>query len=142
MTGTKEGACWDEHWVLYVSDELLGSTLGNNTTLYVNLLEFKENLGKKITGPDWPGLSHLLHSGNEADMGLGPWTYAFSSSYFFQFLDPCLCLQSVPSFPASHLILAPGKKWPRCLEQSSGLTWTSMLAQSRPQNWLRRCQFR
>ncbi|XP_042767670.1 U6 snRNA-associated Sm-like protein LSm3 isoform X2 [Panthera tigris] len=24
-----------------------------------------------------------------------------------KFLDPCLCLQSVPSFPASHLILAP-----------------------------------
>ena len=24
--GIKEGTCWDEHWVLYVSDELLGST--------------------------------------------------------------------------------------------------------------------
>ena len=34
--GIKEGTCWDEHWVLYVSDESLGSTLETNTTLYVN----------------------------------------------------------------------------------------------------------
>ena len=31
-----EGTCWDEHWVLYVSDELLGSTPEANTTLHVN----------------------------------------------------------------------------------------------------------
>ena len=32
----KEGTCWDKHWVLYVSDELLGSTPKTNPTLYVN----------------------------------------------------------------------------------------------------------
>ena len=32
----KKGTCWDEHWVSYVSDELLNSTPETNTTLYVN----------------------------------------------------------------------------------------------------------
>ena len=36
VMGIKEDAYWDEHWVLYVSDESLGSTLEANTTLYVN----------------------------------------------------------------------------------------------------------
>ena len=36
VMGTKEGTCQDEHWVLYVSDESLGSTPETNTTLYVN----------------------------------------------------------------------------------------------------------
>ena len=27
VMGIKEGTCWDEHWVLYVSDESLNSTL-------------------------------------------------------------------------------------------------------------------
>ena len=36
VMGIKEGTCWDEHWVLYGSDEPLGSTLETNTTLYVN----------------------------------------------------------------------------------------------------------
>ena len=31
----KEGTC-DEHWVLYVSDELLNSTPETNFTTYVN----------------------------------------------------------------------------------------------------------
>ena len=34
--GIKEGTCWDEHWVLYVSVESLGSTPETNSTLYVN----------------------------------------------------------------------------------------------------------
>ena len=34
--GIKEGTCWDEHWVLYVSDESLNSTPETNTTLYFN----------------------------------------------------------------------------------------------------------
>ena len=33
----KEGTCWDEHWVLYVSDKSLNSTPETITTLYVNL---------------------------------------------------------------------------------------------------------
>ena len=33
--GIKEGTCWEEHWVLYVSDGSLGST-ETNTPLYVN----------------------------------------------------------------------------------------------------------
>ena len=29
----KEGPCYVEHWVLYISDESLNSTLGNNIAL-------------------------------------------------------------------------------------------------------------
>ena len=36
----KEGTC-DEHWVLHVSDESLGSISETNIALYVNLLKFK-----------------------------------------------------------------------------------------------------
>ena len=32
----KEGTCYDEHWVLYVSDESLNSTSETNIALYVN----------------------------------------------------------------------------------------------------------
>ena len=32
----KEGTYWDEHWVTYVIDELLGSTPEAKITLYVN----------------------------------------------------------------------------------------------------------
>ena len=32
----KDDTCLDEHWVLYVSDESLGSTPETNTTLHVN----------------------------------------------------------------------------------------------------------
>ena len=39
--GIKEGTCWDEHWVLYVSDESLKSFPGTITTLYVNKLGLK-----------------------------------------------------------------------------------------------------
>ena len=41
VMGIKEGSCWDEHWVLYVSDESLGSAPETNTTLHVNRLKFK-----------------------------------------------------------------------------------------------------
>ena len=36
VMGTKEGTCWDEHWVLHVSDESLNSTPETNIALYVN----------------------------------------------------------------------------------------------------------
>ena len=36
VMGIKEGTCWDEYWVSYISDEALGSTPETNTTLYVN----------------------------------------------------------------------------------------------------------
>ena len=36
LMGTKEGTCWDEHCVLYLSDESPGSTPETNTTWYVN----------------------------------------------------------------------------------------------------------
>ena len=39
----KEGACYDKHWVLYISDESLNSTPETNISLYVNQLEFKKN---------------------------------------------------------------------------------------------------
>ena len=35
VMGVKEGTC-DEHWLLYVSDELLNSTPETNITIYVN----------------------------------------------------------------------------------------------------------
>ena len=34
--GIKEDTCWDEHWVLYVSDESLNSVPETVITLYVN----------------------------------------------------------------------------------------------------------
>ena len=34
--GIKEGTCWGEHSVLYVSDESLGFAPETNTTLCVN----------------------------------------------------------------------------------------------------------
>ena len=34
--GIKEGTCWDEHWVLHVSDESLNSTPEIIIALYVN----------------------------------------------------------------------------------------------------------
>ena len=46
----KEGTCYDEHWVLYVSDEPLNSTPEINIALYVNYLEFKQIFLKKETG--------------------------------------------------------------------------------------------
>ena len=34
MMGIEEDICWDEHWVLYVSDELQESTPKTKSTLY------------------------------------------------------------------------------------------------------------
>ena len=34
--GIKKGTCYDEHWVLYGSDESLNSTPEMNITLYIN----------------------------------------------------------------------------------------------------------
>ena len=34
VMGTEEGTCWDEHWVLYVSDESWESTPKTKSTLY------------------------------------------------------------------------------------------------------------
>ena len=36
VMGMKEGTCGDEHWLLYVRDESLGSTPETIVTLYVN----------------------------------------------------------------------------------------------------------
>ena len=36
VMGIKEGACWDEHWVLHVSDASPNSVPENIITLYVN----------------------------------------------------------------------------------------------------------
>uniref|UniRef100_A0A452S5U7 Uncharacterized protein n=1 Tax=Ursus americanus TaxID=9643 RepID=A0A452S5U7_URSAM len=36
VMGVEEGTCWDEHGVLYASDESLNSTPETNTTLYIN----------------------------------------------------------------------------------------------------------
>ena len=38
----KEGTCWDEPWVLYVSHESPGSTPEAKTSLHVNSLEPKK----------------------------------------------------------------------------------------------------
>ena len=45
--GIKEGTCYDEHCVLYVSDGLLNSTPETNIALYVNYLKFKIKKNKK-----------------------------------------------------------------------------------------------
>ena len=37
VMGIEEGTSWDEHWALYVSDELQESTPETKSTLYVNL---------------------------------------------------------------------------------------------------------
>ena len=34
VMGIEEGTCWDEHWVLYVSDESQESTPKTKSTLY------------------------------------------------------------------------------------------------------------
>ena len=34
VMGTEEGTCWDEHWVLYVSDEQWESIPQTKSTLY------------------------------------------------------------------------------------------------------------
>ena len=39
--GIKEGTCWDDDWVLYVSDESLNCMPEIIITLYVNQLGFK-----------------------------------------------------------------------------------------------------
>ena len=36
LMGIKEGTCYDEHWVLYVSSKLLNSIPKANIALYVN----------------------------------------------------------------------------------------------------------
>ena len=36
VMGRKECTCWDEHWMLYVSDEALNSTPEIIITIYVN----------------------------------------------------------------------------------------------------------
>ena len=36
LMGIEEGTCWDEHWVLYVSDDSRESTPEAKTMLYVS----------------------------------------------------------------------------------------------------------
>ena len=36
VTGIEKGTCWDEHWVMYVSDESQESTPEAKTTRYVS----------------------------------------------------------------------------------------------------------
>ena len=51
VVGIKEGIWCDEHWVLYVSDELLISIPETNILLYINSVKFKfqkEKLDAKI----------------------------------------------------------------------------------------------
>ena len=50
MMGIEEGICWDEHWVLYVSNESRESTPKTKSTLYtlsVSQLDNKLYLKKK-----------------------------------------------------------------------------------------------
>jgi len=41
MMGVKKGTYYDEHQMLYISDESLNSTPETKIILYVNKLEFK-----------------------------------------------------------------------------------------------------
>ena len=36
VMGINKGTCWDEHWMLYVSDESCNSVPETSTTLYAN----------------------------------------------------------------------------------------------------------
>ena len=45
----KEGTCYDEHWVLYVSDESLDSTPETSIAPYVNYQKFKSKISWKDT---------------------------------------------------------------------------------------------
>ena len=52
MIGIEEGTCWDEHWVLYRSNESQESTPKTKSTmytLYVSQLDNKLYLKKKVT---------------------------------------------------------------------------------------------
>ena len=57
MVGIEEGACWDEHWVLYVSDEPRESSAKTKSTLdtlYVSRLDNTLYFKKGSRGaPGW-----------------------------------------------------------------------------------------
>ena len=55
--GIKKGNCWDEHWVLYASEESLNSIPEIIITPYVNYLGFKLKKKKKKQWKEIP-----LHS--------------------------------------------------------------------------------
>ena len=38
VMGIEGGTCWDEHWVLYVSDESQESTPKTKSTLYIHCM--------------------------------------------------------------------------------------------------------
>ena len=49
VMGIEEGICWDEHWVLYVSDEPQASTPKTKSRLYILYVgQFDNKLNKKI----------------------------------------------------------------------------------------------
>ena len=41
--GIEEGTCWDEHWVLYESDESQDSTPKTKSTLYTLYISYLDN---------------------------------------------------------------------------------------------------
>ena len=43
VMGSEEGTCWDEHWVLYVSDEPWESTPKTKSVLYTLYVSQFEN---------------------------------------------------------------------------------------------------
>ena len=45
--GSKKGICFDEHWVLYVSNESLNSTPQTNITCMLTNWNLNKNLEKK-----------------------------------------------------------------------------------------------
>ena len=69
--GTEEGTCWDEHWVLHVSDESRDSTPEAKATLYVNEPENKEQKReeKKRKGHGQHGLQRSVTKPGEGKLG-------------------------------------------------------------------------
>ena len=57
VMGIEEGTCWDEYWVLYVSDKSWESTPEAKTTLYVSSPDSK--LLKKKKDSDFNVLVHI-----------------------------------------------------------------------------------
>ena len=43
VMGIEEGTCWDEHWVLYISDEPWESTPKTKSTLYTLYVSQSDN---------------------------------------------------------------------------------------------------
>ena len=64
VMGIKEDTCWDEHWVLYVSDKSLGCTTEAKTIPYVMNINKKKISKKNAVGRMLPDIEGLIRKGS------------------------------------------------------------------------------